>query len=601
MSRVDGKSPAPAGTRRRGRGYVPSAAELKRLKLSPEVAWYLQDRGIPLPDCPPTIKTPEAGELLKTARFDPERVDKVLAAFRQLRHTKGRWAGQPLNPDPWQVAYVIAPVFGWVKKNRRGQWVRVVRSLYVDVPRKNGKSTLCGGLGLYLTAADGEGGAEVVAAATTKEQANYVFGPIKALCDHAPAVKPYVKSLAQKIIHKATGSTFCPVASVAEALHGGNIHGGIIDELHVHKDGALVEAIETGTGSRDQPLIVIITTADDGRTNTIYARKRKRVEELARRVIRHASTYGVVWGADEKDDPFAVATWKKANPGFGISPTHEYLEEKAAEARQDPAVLASFLRLHLGIRTKQTTRYITLADWDGAAAIVEEAALAGRACHGGLDLSNVEDVTALCWLFPDREAGTFDAVWRFWLPEARLKDLNKRTAENAEVWVREGWLTLTAGNVIDLEAVEAQIDKDAQVFAVQTVGYDRWGATDVVRRLGEKGMTCVPISQGAASLNDPLKNVLRTLKAGLFRQGGHPVMRWMIDNLATVATHDGALVKPDRANSGDKIDGVSALVNAMKECMDAQQAEQQAPPAAADSAAPWDDRDLWRPTGRLNI
>lgn len=585
-----------SSARRKG---LPPAAELKRLKLSAEVAWYLLDRGIPLPDCPPRWKTPEAGELLASARFDPERVDRVLQCFRLLRHTKGQWAGRPLNPDPWQVAYVIAPVFGWVRKNRAGRWVRVVTDLYVDVPRKNGKSTLCGGLGIYLTAADGEGGAEVVAAATTKDQAGYVFNPIKQLCEHSPALKPYVKALAGKIIHKATKSTFSVVSSVAESLHGGNIHGGIIDELHIHKDGgALVEAIETGTGSREQPLVAVITTADDGRPNTIYARKRKRIEELARRVIRHPATYGVVWAADESDDPFSAATWRKANPGFGISPTHEYLEKKSAEARQDPAVLGSFLRLHLGLRTKQTTRYITLPDWDAAAGIVDERALVGRACHGGLDLSSVEDITALCWLFPGEE-GSFQAVWRFWLPEERLRDLAKRTAGTAEQWVREGWLTLTPGNVIDNDAILAQIDTDAQAFRVRTVGFDRWGATDVVRRLGDRGMTCVGISQGVAALNDPLKNTLRLLKAQLLQHGGNPVMRWMIDNLATVANADG-LVKPDRANSGDKIDGVSALLNAMKEAMDAEAAA--APPATAPARpAAGGERDLWRPSSRLNI
>ncbi|GAA4100875.1 terminase large subunit [Nonomuraea soli] len=588
----------PASTKTRGRGYLPSPAELKRLKLSPEVAWYLIDRGIPLPDCPPRWKTPEAGELLKTARFDPERVDRVLKAFSLLRHTKGKWAGKPLTPDPWQIAYVIAPVFGWIKKNRAGTWVRVVRDLYVDVPRKNGKSTLCGGLGIYMTAADGEGGAEVIAAATTKDQAGYVFGPIKQLCEHSPALKPYVKALAGKIIHKASKSTFSVVSSVAESLHGGNIHAGIIDELHVHKTGDLVEAIETGTGSREQPLIVIITTADDGRPNTIYARKRARIEELARRVIRHPSTYGVVWAADPKDDPFAPATWKKANPGFGVSPTYEYLEKVAAEAKQDPAVLGSFLRLHLGLRTKQATRYITLEDWDRSAGIVDERALRGRPCHGGLDLSNVEDITALAWLFPGDE-GSYQAVWRFWLPEDRLRVLSKRTAGAAELWVREGWLKLTPGNVIDNDAILRQIDKDARAFRVQTIGYDRWGATDVVRRLDDGGMTCVAIGQGVASLNDPLKNTLRLIKSELLRHGGNPIMRWMIDNLATVANPDG-LVKPDKANSGDKIDGVSALLNAMKECMDAEAAA--APPATAPAAqAAGGERDLWRPTSRLGI
>lgn len=586
---------------------MPSAAELQRLKLSPEVAWYMVDRGIPLPAYPPLFKTPEPGEVLRGARFDPERVDRVLAAFRQLRHTQGKWAGRPLNPDPWQVAYILAPTFGWVHKVK-GAWVRVVRTLYVEVPRKNGKSTTCGGIGIYLTAADGEAGAQVLTAATTKDQAGFVFNPIQQLAAHSPALKPYVKALAGKIIHKASGSYFTVVASVAEALHGANVHGGIVDELHVHRDGgALVEAIETGTGSRDQPLISLITTADDGKPNTIYTRWRKRIEQLARRVFKLPSTYGVVFAAAESEQhlaelglsPFDEETWRRANPGYGISPTKEYLADKAEKARTDPAELASFLRLHCGIRTKQVTKYITLADWDASAGMVDEAALAGRACFGGIDLSNVEDITAWCMLFPGAD-NSFDALWRFWLPEDKLRKLNERTAGAAEVWVREGWLKLTPGNVIDNEAITRQIDADAQTFRITTIGFDRWGATDVVRVLGDGGLTCVPISQSITSLSDPLKKLLVLTKTRMIRSGGNPVMRWMIDNLATVTDSSGN-VKPDKANAADKIDGVSATLNALKEAMAVQAAQAPPPATAPQAAAAGDNRNLWRPRGRLNL
>lgn len=585
---------------------LPPADELRRLKLSPEVAHYLLTRGIPLPTCPPLIKTPEPGEVLASARFDGARVDRVLAAFRQLRHTQGQWAGRPLNPDPWQVAYILAPTFGWVKRNRAGRWVRVIRFLYVEVPRKNGKSTTCGGIAIYLTAADGEPGAQVVAAATTTDQARFVFDPVKQIAERSPALKPYVKALARRIVHKASGSYFAVVSSAADAQHGANIHGGVVDELHLHKSPDLVEAIETGTGSREQPLIAKITTADDGKPNTIYARTRKRIEELARRVFKHPATYGVVFAAAESEDhlaelglsPFDEETWRRANPGYGISPTKEYLEGKAAEAQQDPAALAGFLRLHLGIRTKQVTKYIALADWDATAGMVDEAALAGKPAFGGLDLSNVEDVTALCWLFP-KDGGAYDAIWRLWLPADQLPKVNKRTAGAAEVWVREGWLNLTPGNVIDNEAINQQIDQDAQKFRVQTIGYDRWGATDVVRKTMDGGLTCVPISQGIASLNDPLKNLLRLTKAGRIQHGGNPVLRWMLDNLAVVSDSSGN-VKPDKANSGDKIDGISALLNALKEAMAAEQIKKPAP-AAPPRMAAGDNRGMWRPGQRLRI
>jgi phage terminase large subunit-like protein len=546
---------------------LPPAEEFERLKLSPEVAWYLLSRSIPLPDCPPLIKTPEPGELgMPGVRFDPERVDKVVKSFGLLRHTKGKWSGAPLRPDPWQVAYILAPTFGWVRWDEDAErFVRVIRELYVDIPRKNGKSTLLGGIAIYMTAADGESGAEVIAAATTTAQAGFVFAPVKAMCDKAPALKGHLKAYAGKIVHPASSSYFQAISSVADAQHGANIHCAVIDELHVHKSPDLVDTLETGTGSRDQPLVAAITTADDGRPGTIYERKRKRVEQLAARLLTDATTYGVVFAAEADDDPFAEATMRKANPGFGISPTRAYLVKEAAKAKDSPADLAKYQRLHLGLRTKQETRYLQLGPWDETAGMVDELKLAGKACHGGLDLASVNDITALCWDFPDGDR--HEAIWRFWLPEDRLIDLNRRTAGNAADWVKQGFLRTTPGNVIDNDFIVAAILKDADRFDVQTLGYDRWGATDVVRRLTDEGVTCVPIGQGYSSLSSPLKELLRLVLAGRYQHGGNPVMRWMVDNLA-VRMDPAGNVKPDKATAADKIDGVAAAVNALKECMD---------------------------------
>ena len=556
-----------------GEPELPSAEELERLKLSPEVAYYLVTRGIPLPDCPPLIKTPEPGETCPGAQFDPDRVDKVLKVFGLLRHTKGKWAGSPLKPDSWQVAYILAPVYGWVRFDEDvDRWVRVIRELYVDIPRKNGKSTTLGGIAIYMTAADGEPGAEVIAAATTKDQAGFVFAPIKAMCDKAPALKGHVKAYSGRIVHPKSASYFQAISSVADAQHGANLHCAVIDELHIHKSAEMVETLETGTGSRDQPLVAAITTADDGKPATIYARKRHRVEQLANRVLTDATTYGVVFAAEKTDDPFAEATWRKANPGFGVSPTRSYLAKEAAKAKDSPADLAKFLRLHLGIRTKQETKYLELGPWDASSGLVVEDKLAGRKCHGGLDLASVNDLTALCWDFPDGEDG-HDLLWRFWLPADRIEDLNRRTAGEAAVWVREGRLTLTPGNVIDNDFIVTQIEKDADTFDVQTLGFDRWGATDVVRRLGDSGLTCVPVGQGFATMSAPLKEILRLTLSKRYRHGGDPVMRWMVDNLAVLMDPSGN-VKPDKARAAEKIDGVSAAVTAMCEAMNAVEAEE---------------------------
>jgi phage terminase large subunit-like protein len=539
------------------------------LGISPEVAWYMKDRGIPLPDCRPKVQTPNPGEA-PGAVFDPDRVDRVLRSFHLLRHTQGKWAGKPLDPDPWQVAYIIGPVFGWVRWDDEAEgYTRIVRKLYVDVPRRNGKTTLSGGIAVYLMAADSEPGAQVYAAATSEKQARFTFDPIKLIAERAPALKGNVKAFTKKITHPASGSYFTVVSSVAEAMHGANVHGGIIDELHVHKTPDLVETIETGTGSRRQPLVVTITTADDGKQESIYDRKRQYVEQLARRVLHDPDTYGVVWGADESDDPYAEATWRKANPGYGVSPSAAYLRGAAAEAQQSPADLAKFLRLHLGIRTKQSTRFLTMDSWDNNAALVDEEALAGRETWGGLDLASTSDLCALCWLFPDDESGTLDALWRFWTPEDNLKALDKRTAGAASKWVCQGYLVATPGNVADYDFIKEQIRRDRDKFKVRSIGYDPWNASQLTNDLVSERAPMVKVRQGFATMSPVMKEIQRlvlqgTPQAPALRHGGHPVVRWCVDNLA-VAMDPAGNVKPDKANSGDKIDGVSALATAMSE------------------------------------
>lgn len=559
---------------------LPSAAKLRRLKISREVAWYLVTRGIEFPTCVPFIKTPEP-DWVKGAAFDPERVDRVIKAFGLLRHTQGRLAGKPLTPDPWQIAYILAPIFGWVKQDEYGDWVRIIRNFYLDIPRKNGKSTLAGGLAIYLTAADGEPAAQVLAAATRKDQARYVFDPIKALCDRAPALRGHVKPYQSKILHPASGSYFQVVASEGDALHGANVHGAVIDELHLHKTKDLVEAIETGTGSRSQPLVVKITTADEGKPNTIYAQNRHYVEQLAKKIFRDETRYGVVFAVDRDADPFSVATLKRANPGYGISPTRNFLKGEAEAAKNDPAKLAAYKRLYLGIRTKQTTAYIDLKEWRANAGPgpIQDTDLLGRECYGGLDLGSVSDLTALCWLFPQPHGDGYDALWRIWTPEDNLDALDKRTAGSAsKLWVPQGWLQTTPGNVTDYAYIKKQILDDSELFSVQSVGFDRWNSSHLVTELMEQDVNMVRVGQGYMSMNPALKEVSRLTKMGAagtlkdrrprLRNGGNPVMVWMIDNLA-VTTDPAGNVKPDKANSNEKIDGVSALCTAMFEAIEA--------------------------------
>jgi phage terminase large subunit-like protein len=543
--------------------------------LSPEVSWYLESRGYDPPVCHPLIRTPEPRGV-KGALFDPARVDKVITALSKLRHTKGKWAGQPIVPTAVQVAYIIAPVFGWVEPDGEGGFVRIIRDAYVEMPRKGAKTTLVSGLAMVLGFADDEPGAEVILGAASRDQAGQAYKPLEQLARSSKVLaEAGVKPTKKEIVRASDGSVVKAVSSRGDLAHGANVHGGLVDELHVHKSPDLLEAIESGTGARRQPLVFIITTADDGQVTSVYAMRRAMIEKIAGRVIKAPSMYGVVFAAEETDDPFDPKTWAKANPLYPVTPSPQFMKSAAEKAQAGPVELASFLRLHLGIRAKQDARYLDLTRWDRNASIVDEAKLAGRPVFGGLDLGSTSDLTALAWLFPTPDSGGFDVLWRFWMPEAALEKLDVRTQRNGSAWVKAGLIKLTPGDVTDYDFVRAQIQLDMDTFDVRGIGYDRWNSTQMIIDLEGAGAPMVKVGQGFVSMSAPLKEINRLVLTGtaakpLLRHGGNLVARWMADNLR-VASDAADNVKPDKRTSMDKIDGMSALTTAMAVAMGAEQ------------------------------
>lgn len=547
-----------AATRTRSRRSSPSAP------LSAEVLWYLDSRGIPVPERAPLIRTPEPRDF-PGAVFDADRVDRTLSALRHLRHTKGRWAGRPLELAPVQVAYLVAPVFGWVAPNEQGRLTRIIRDLWWETPRKSGKTTVVAAIAMILAFADGEPGAEVILGAAARDQTSAAFKPLAALVKASPMLQQAgVRALRGEILQDVTSSSLKAVSSRGDLQHGANVHGGLVDELHVHKDGALLEAIESGTGSRDQPLVCIITTADDGSTTSVYAQRREMVEKVARKVLKAPRMYGVIFAADATDDPFAESTWAKANPLYPETPSREFLEQAVDKARSGPVQMASFLRLHLGIRSKLNAAFFDLAKWDRNAGGLAE--LGGRRAFGGLDLAAVSDVTALVWLMPADDGG-YDVACRFWVPEESLQALDARTSGSASGWVKDGWLTLTPGDVTDYGFVRAAINADAGLLEVAGIGVDPWNATQLTNDLIEDGLPVERVRQGPASLSAPLKELDRLVRVGtarapMLRHGGNPVLRWMADNLRVRMDSNGNIA-PDKKSSMEKIDGISAMTTAM--------------------------------------
>jgi phage terminase large subunit-like protein len=508
------------------------------------------------------------------AYFDVARAERVLKALAAFRHTKGRWAGRRIRLgeglDPWQIVWIIAPIFGWVRFDDEAQRVvRVVRSAWIEVPRKNGKSTLSSGLANVLLLADGEAGAEVYSAAGSTAQAGRVFDDAKRMAMTSPAAASRIEALSEVIRVPHTNGVFRALCRIAEVAHGLNVSGAVIDEVHTLRlRRALVEAIETGTGARDQPLIVFITTADEAEDGTIYDEKHEYTRKVADRVVDDPAHYGVIWAAERDDDPFAESTWRKANPGLGRSPTLAYMQREAGKAASTPAYYPTFLRLHLNRRTRDQSRWLSTAAWDDVAGMVDREKLKGRRAWAGLDLSAVSDFTAWWVGVESTQPGVeLEFLWRFWIPEERAAALERRLQVPLAEWAREGFVTLTEGDVIDYTQVEAAAVTDCGFFDMQRVSYDRMFAGQLVQNVAAavKGLDVVPVAQTFLGLSPACKELERLIGGDGMRHGGNPVARWMA-GCVEVKT-DGAdnirPVKPDRAKATTRVDGIQAAVTGL--------------------------------------
>lgn len=524
----------------------------------------------------------------RDVELDLERVERVLKFFLLLRQTIGRFAGRRFVLLDWQVRYLVAPVFGIVYRTSRS---RVIRTIWFEIPRKNGKSTLCSGLALYLFAADREPGAQVYTAAVDRGQAGIVFGPCRDMAIGSPELSRVLgKGIRRHYLeHPRTHSVLRAIASDFASQQGLNVHGAIVDEVHAHKSPDVVDALETGVGSRDQPLVVFITTADDGTDGTAYAIKREYLEGIVAGNIVDRTWYGVVFGADntvDDFDPFDPDTIYAANPGAGVTVLMDYLVAKAEEARQSPPQLNRYLRLHLNVRTKQSVRWLPLERWDhGVAdlALVREV-FAGRPTFGGLDLSSTTDFTAYAFVsaFPvdddddgGRPVGYFAHVLH-WIPEERADELERRTGVDLTRWHDDGWLRYTEGNVVDYAAVRADIIDEAELLGVTVTetAYDPWNATETVQELENTGWVMVPLRQGYASLSAPAKELERavmgsTAELPLLVHFANPILRWMADNIEVITDPGGNIkpTKPDRRKSTKRIDGLAAIINALARAM----------------------------------
>ncbi|MGM0782145.1 MAG: terminase large subunit [Actinomycetota bacterium] len=508
------------------------------------------------------------------AWFDVARAQRALRALGAFTHTKGRWAGVHLRLgqglDPWQVVWILAPVFGWVYFDAElDRVVRVIRRVWVEIPRKNGKSTISSAISGVLLLADQEPGAEVYNAAGSKEQAARVFEDAKRMLSTSKAARSRVEPLKDVVRVPRTASILRVLSSVAETAHGLNVSGAVVDEVHtLRRKAGLVDALETGVGARDQPLLLYITTADEAEDGTPYDEKHTYTLNVASGIISDPSFYGVVWGAEEGDDPFAESTWAKASPGFPKSPNRRYMETEAKKARNSPRELAVFKQLALNLRTSSTSRWLDIRKWDELTARPDRARLRGRRAWAGIDLSATSDFTAWAvWVESTRPGYQLELLIDYWVPEDRVEALQEQLQVPLQAWVDQGYVHATEGDVIDYAAVKAKAVGDVRHYDMQRISYDRMFAGHIVQEIDQaaRGVDLVPVGQGFVGIGPAAKEFERLINGGLVILPDDPVSRWMAlwTETKTDETDNIRPVKPNRRSSMRRIDGIQAAVTGL--------------------------------------
>ena len=498
--------------------------------------------------------------MAKTSTYSKEMADYAVMFIESLTHTKGTWAGKPFELIDWQEQ-IIRDLFGVLKPNGYRQF----NTAYIEIPKKMGKSELAAAVALLLCCGDGEERAEVYGCAADRQQATIVFDVAADMVRMCPALNRRVKILAsqKRIIYEPTNSFYQVLSAEAYSKHGFNIQGVVFDELHTQPNRKLFDVMTKGSGdARMQPLYFLITTAGNDTNSICYEVHQKAQDILDGRKL-DPTFYPVIYGAEATEDWTDPKVWKKANPSLGITVGIDKVEAACESAKQNPGEENSFRQLRLNQWVKQAIRWMPMDKWDACAFPVSDDDLEGRVCYGGLDLSSTTDITAFVLVFPPLdEDDKYVVLPYFWVPEDTMDLRVRRDHVPYDLWEKQGFLETTEGNVIHYGYIEKFIEGLGERFNIREIAFDRWGAVQMVQNLEGMGFTIVPFGQGFKDMSPPTKELMKLTLEKRIAHGGHPVLRWMMDNIF-IRTDPAGNIKADKEKSTEKIDGAVATIMAL--------------------------------------
>lgn len=506
-------------------------------------------------------------------RFSWKTGNRVVRFFEHyLCFHKGEWAGRPFKLQKWQK-FIIRTAFGWL----RADGSRRFRTLFEEIARKNGKSEMAAGLALYLLAADAEPGADVYSSATKKDQAKLVWSVAAKMVSKSPELARFVRVMTNSITCERLGSTYQPLGADSKTLDGLNPHGNIVDELHAHPDRRVWDVLDSAMGARRQPMTIAITTAGRYDPEGIGYQQHEIAVQVLKRDVIDETFFAFIACADEEDlkgeAKFSDAALQKANPNWGVSAKLGYLRGQARKAQLQRGFLGEYEAKHINVWSQEAKRWLQMDRWalcepapqpgvdQRALAVAREAALKGQRCVGGLDLSTKLDLTSLVLEF-DRGGGVVELVCRFWIPQAQLSAKASPNFRLYEGWQREGWLTVTPGDVVDYGFIRKEINDLAKLYQLKEIGFDPYKATQLVTELREAdGIQMVEVRQGYLTMNAACDDLEAKVVQTFARHMNNPILRWCAANC--IVTRDAAgNMKPDKASSRGKIDGIVAWANA---------------------------------------
>jgi phage terminase large subunit-like protein len=470
-----------------------------------------------------------------------------------LKHSRGDFAGKPFILEPWQDEY-LDKLFN----TKRDDGLRQYRTSLLALPRKNGKSALSAAIGLYMLCCD-DIGAEVIVAAGDRSQAALLHTAAKQFVESS-ALSKRCKIYRNSIVLPERNATMICISSEAGTKHGYNPSCVLVDEYHVFPDRELVDVLETGMGARSQPLTIYITTAGTDKLGPCY-KDWQRAEKIRDGVLKDETFLPLIFAADPDADPFIEATWKASNPNYGVTLKPDYFHQMSTRAKQSPSEEVVFRTLHLNQWVNSESKWLRHGAWEANAGELRPPG--DRVAFCGLDLSSTQDTTAFVAVWPDDD-GTYDVYAHLFIPEEGADRASKADRVPYRQWAKEGFVTLTEGDITDYDAVRNHVLSFCEKNSVRSVAIDRWNATHLTTQLVGEGIDVKPFGQGYASMSAPTKLLETLIIGGKLRHGGNPALAWQVSNV-TLRVDDAGNVKMSKAhsNSTSRIDSAVALVMAL--------------------------------------